>query len=94
MWLPSLLFTTDGGIVRNYDKPPEKDTVVTPNGGYTVVEFVADNPGWWMLHCHMEDHLEVGKQNFDGRRAGGSPSKKKIKMTYIMVDYLLINLQA
>lgn len=50
----------NGGIVRNYDNPPEKDTVMTPNGGYTVVEFVAANPGWWIMHCHMEDHLEDG----------------------------------
>jgi hypothetical protein len=30
------------------------------SGGYTVVRFVANNPGVWMLHCHMDFHAEVG----------------------------------
>ncbi|XP_041470356.1 laccase-like [Lytechinus variegatus] len=50
----------NGGIVRNYDHAPGKDTVVIPSGGYTVIDFVANNPGWWILHCHMEFHFEDG----------------------------------
>jgi len=34
----------------------QKDTVIVPYGGYTVIRFVADNPGWWLLHCHIEIH--------------------------------------
>lgn len=30
----------------NTDRPPRKDTVVVPPGGYAVVRFVSDNPGW------------------------------------------------
>ena len=28
-----------------------KDTVIVPFGGYTVIRFIVDNPGWWFLHC-------------------------------------------
>ena len=33
---------------------------MVPPGGYAVVRFVADNPGWWHLHCHMAQHLQSG----------------------------------
>ena len=37
-----------------------KDVIVVPAGGYVVVEFLADNPGWWFLHCHIDYHLIHG----------------------------------
>lgn len=37
-----------------------KDTVIVPAGGYVVVAFVADNPGYWFLHCHIEVHQLEG----------------------------------
>ena len=40
--------------------PPEKDTVIVPVGGYVVIRFRADNPGWWFLHCHIEPHQLEG----------------------------------
>ena len=36
--------------------PPLKDTVLVPAGGYAVVYFTSDNPGYWFLHCHIEVH--------------------------------------
>ena len=33
-----------------------KDTVLVPAGGYAVVYFKANNPGYWFLHCHIEVH--------------------------------------
>jgi FtsP/CotA-like multicopper oxidase with cupredoxin domain len=44
----------------NFHRPPVKDTVVIPPGGYAVVRFRADNPGLWHLHCHMAHHLQAG----------------------------------
>ena len=41
-------------------KTIRKDTVMVPAGGYVVVEFVADNPGFWFLHCHIETHQLEG----------------------------------
>ena len=37
-----------------------KDTVIVPSGGYVVIEFIADNPGYWFLHCHIETHQLEG----------------------------------
>ena len=35
-----------------------RDTVRVPPAQRVVVEFDADNPGWWAFHCHMLYHLE------------------------------------
>jgi len=37
-----------------------KDTVFIPAGGWAVIRFRADNPGWWLMHCHMHIHLHDG----------------------------------
>ena len=37
-----------------------KDVIIVPAGGYVVIEFLADNPGWWFLHCHIDGHLNAG----------------------------------
>lgn len=55
-----LALETQGSIKRNLINPPVKDTVTVPDGGYTIVRFIADNPGYWMFHCHLEFHVELG----------------------------------
>ncbi|XP_055883275.1 uncharacterized protein LOC106072733 isoform X3 [Biomphalaria glabrata] len=40
--------------------PPIKDTIIVPTGGYVVVRFKADNPGLWLMHCHIELHNTDG----------------------------------
>ncbi|ELU06335.1 hypothetical protein CAPTEDRAFT_204209 [Capitella teleta] len=42
------------------EAPIRKDTFIVPAGGYLVVRFEADNPGYWYLHCHVEYHNEIG----------------------------------
>lgn len=49
-----------GLIERNLIDPPYKDTVTIPDGGYTVVRFTANNPGYWLLHCHLLFHSAAG----------------------------------
>jgi FtsP/CotA-like multicopper oxidase with cupredoxin domain len=44
----------------NLARPPLKDTVIVPSGGYVILRFKADNPGIWFMHCHIEIH------NLDG----------------------------
>ena len=39
---------------------PRKDTVNVLPGETVTVEFDADNPGQWMVHCHNTYHLEQG----------------------------------
>jgi FtsP/CotA-like multicopper oxidase with cupredoxin domain len=36
------------------------DTVLLGSGESTKVAFVADNPGVWMLHCHILGHADAG----------------------------------
>jgi FtsP/CotA-like multicopper oxidase with cupredoxin domain len=36
------------------------DTVLIPPKETVDVAFVADNPGDWMLHCHVTDHQMAG----------------------------------
>ncbi len=47
---------TDGGPVPPSARWPET-TVLVPVGSVRVVEFVADAPGDWPLHCHMTHHV-------------------------------------
>ncbi|XP_041972453.1 laccase-4-like [Aricia agestis] len=49
-----------GLLKRNLKNAPLKDTVTVPDGGYTVIRFKADNPGYWLFHCHIEFHVEIG----------------------------------
>ncbi|KAK3940215.1 multicopper oxidase-domain-containing protein [Diplogelasinospora grovesii] len=44
----------------NLVSPLKKDTVSVPRRGYVVIRVRADNPGIWMLHCHMLVHLGSG----------------------------------
>ena len=37
-----------------------KDVIIVPAGGYVVIRFLADNPGWWFMHCHIDAHLNGG----------------------------------
>ena len=39
---------------------PLKDTLLIPAGGYAVVYFKANNPGYWFIHCHIEPHVLGG----------------------------------
>lgn len=40
--------------------PARRDTVLVPANGYVVLRFVADNPGVWLFHCHIDWHLSSG----------------------------------
>ncbi|KAK7754697.1 hypothetical protein SLS62_003254 [Diatrype stigma] len=40
--------------------PPRKDTIAIQPQSYAVLRVVADNPGVWLFHCHIEWHVEMG----------------------------------
>ncbi|KAJ3706637.1 hypothetical protein LUZ61_010342 [Rhynchospora tenuis] len=44
----------------NLVDPPLMNTINVPVGGWAVIRFVADNPGVWFMHCHIEVHLSWG----------------------------------
>ncbi|KAK6373393.1 ferroxidase fet3 [Exophiala oligosperma] len=40
--------------------PVRRDTILLPPHGSLVFRFVADNPGVWIFHCHIDWHLAQG----------------------------------
>ncbi|KAJ6859473.1 laccase-3-like [Populus alba x Populus x berolinensis] len=44
----------------NLINPPYRNTIGNPPGGWVAIRFVADNPGIWLLHCHLDSHLNWG----------------------------------
>jgi FtsP/CotA-like multicopper oxidase with cupredoxin domain len=49
------LVETDGGIVPESARYPA-NTVLVPVGSTRAMDFIADNPGDWPMHCHMTHH--------------------------------------
>ncbi|XP_046993056.1 laccase-4 [Schistocerca americana] len=49
-----------GLLHRQFNHPPAKDTIAVPNNGYVVFRFRADNPGYWLFHCHFLFHIVIG----------------------------------
>lgn len=47
---------TDGGPIEPGAQHPET-TVLVPTGSTRTVEFIADAPGDWAMHCHMTHHV-------------------------------------
>lgn len=50
---PDIAFSMDEFTVR-------KDSITVPSGGYVVLQFRSNNPGFWFLHCHVELHQREG----------------------------------
>ncbi|WP_030058485.1 MULTISPECIES: multicopper oxidase family protein [Streptomyces] len=48
---------------------PRKDTAIVLPGATLAVDFDADNPGLWMVHCHNIYHAETGMMTVLGYRA-------------------------
>jgi FtsP/CotA-like multicopper oxidase with cupredoxin domain len=50
-----------------------QDTVLLPVGSTVDILLDASNPGTWMAHCHISEHLESGMHMtfvVDSARAG------------------------
>lgn len=69
---------TDGGKIPEAGQWPET-TVLVPVGSTRTVEFIADAPGDWALHCHMTHHgmnqMGHGIQNLVGLDVTGLDAK-------------------
>ncbi len=53
------IVATDGNPVPEVAQLT-KDTLLIGPGERYDLEFLADNPGVWMVHCHMEPHMANG----------------------------------
>lgn len=47
-------------IMDNGETGPLRDTLLMQRDEKTRIAFVADNPGKWLLHCHMLEHAAAG----------------------------------
>ncbi len=47
---------SDGGWAENKSVLLPETTVLVPVGAAKVIEFLANNPGDWIFHCHMTHH--------------------------------------
>jgi len=53
-------FTPSLASSLNFDSPARRDTAMLAAQGYTVIAFQTDNPGAWLLHCHIAWHVSGG----------------------------------
>lgn len=47
-------------VAKNGELGPLRDTTLLERGANQEIAFVADNPGEWLLHCHMLSHAASG----------------------------------
>jgi hypothetical protein len=44
----------------DWTNPTRRDVTILPAGGWTVIGFPTDNPGAWLMHCHISTHISAG----------------------------------
>lgn len=45
----------------NFDNPPRRDSATLPGFGWLVIAFRVDNPGAWLMHCHVvSNNIKIG----------------------------------
>ena len=78
---------TDGGKIPEAGQWPET-TVLVAVGSTRTIEFIANNPGDWAMHCHMTHHVmnQMGHQipNMIGVKPGGLDQKVRS----LLPDYM------
>ncbi|KAH8727668.1 laccase-1 precursor [Phaeosphaeriaceae sp. PMI808] len=52
----------------NFNNPTRRDTATLPPDGYLLIAFPADNPGMWIMHCHIAWHASQGLSMQFGER--------------------------
>ncbi|GFP86269.1 laccase-7 [Phtheirospermum japonicum] len=60
----------------NFKNPQERNTIAVPVGGWAVIRFRANNPGVWLMHCHLDVHLPWGLATAFVVENGPTPSTR------------------
>jgi FtsP/CotA-like multicopper oxidase with cupredoxin domain len=55
----------------NTVNPPVRDTEGNPASGWLAIRYVADNPGAWIFHCHIDWYLPAHASINDRHLAAG-----------------------
>ncbi len=53
-------FTASDASKLNGSNPVRRDVVMLPSLGWIVIGFKTDNPGTWLMHCHIAWHVSGG----------------------------------
>ncbi|XP_037407359.1 laccase-7-like [Triticum dicoccoides] len=53
-------FAPGNASAYNLVDPVARNTIAVPAGGWAVIRFVANNPGMWFFHCHLDAHVPMG----------------------------------
>lgn len=82
-----VMTATDGGFVPPSAQYPET-TVLVPVGSTRVIEFVADEPGDWAMHCHMTHHVMMQMGHGLPNMVGADMRKVDRRMSRVMPEYM------
>ncbi|OLN86528.1 Laccase-2-like protein 4 [Colletotrichum chlorophyti] len=52
--------TYSSSVSLTTSNPPRRDTAMLPASGYLVMAWETDNPGAWLMHCHIGWHTSEG----------------------------------
>jgi FtsP/CotA-like multicopper oxidase with cupredoxin domain len=78
---------TDGGRMPESAQYAET-TVLVPVGASRTVEFVADEPGDWAMHCHMTHHVMNQMGHGLPNLIGVKPEALDEKVRKLLPDYM------
>jgi FtsP/CotA-like multicopper oxidase with cupredoxin domain len=78
---------TDGGQIPQAGQWPEA-TVLVPVGSTRDVEFIADAPGDWALHCHMTHHVMNQMGHDIPNMIGVKPGDLDAKVRRLLPGYM------
>jgi FtsP/CotA-like multicopper oxidase with cupredoxin domain len=78
---------TDGGRIQEAARWPET-TVLVPVGSTRTIEFVADEPGDWAMHCHMTHHVMNQMGHGFPNMIGVEPGDLDAKVRALLPGYM------
>jgi Multicopper oxidase len=56
----SKIFSNDNIDDLNFQNPTRRDVTMLPANGWVVIAFITNNPGAWLMHCHIAWHVAEG----------------------------------
>ena len=80
---------TDGGVIPPAGRWPET-AVLVATGQTRTIEFTADNPGDWGVHCHMTHHVMTQMGHNVPNLTGVDPSVFDEKLTEVVPEFVAL----
>ncbi|KAK9468476.1 multicopper oxidase-domain-containing protein [Lipomyces arxii] len=85
---PTVAAAEANGTVFNYAGAPFRDTYELGPAGHVVLRYIANNPGAWMFHCHINAHQYGGMAVTILENVGlAQAAMKKAGVEYLMHAY-------